>query len=95
MREFEITVVPRQKEGSALRVGDRVITFNSTLKVTFEYLEDEGIIEREVRRIAESYQELNDEVTYEIELRTFVRLTETYELVYSFNTKYNRFIKYY
>jgi len=93
MREFNITVTPRNSEGKALETDSRTVSFHSTLKLNESYLEDDKIIEREIRRIAENYQKLNQNTVYDIEVRTLNKLTGTYQEVYSFNTKYNRFIK--
>jgi hypothetical protein len=93
MKEFNITVTPRDSEGKALKIDSRIVSFYSTLKLNEIHLEGDKIIEREIRRIAENYQKLNQSLIYDIEVRTLNKLTRTYQEVYSFNTKYNRFIK--
>jgi len=93
MREFNITVIPRDSEGKALETDSRIVSFYSTLKLNEIYLEDDKIIEREIRRIAENYQKLNQNIVYNIEVRTLDKISGTYQEVYSFNTKYNRFTK--
>jgi hypothetical protein len=93
MREFSITVIPRDLDGKALENDSRVVSFYSILKLNEEYMNDKEIIEREIHRIAENYQKLNQSLMYDIEVRTLDKISGTYQEVYSFNTKYNRFIK--
>jgi hypothetical protein len=50
MREYRLTIIPREKGGSSLSVDGRTLIFDSSLKLNEDFFEQErNIIEKEIR----------------------------------------------
>jgi hypothetical protein len=94
MREYRLTIIPREKGGSSLSVDGRTLIFDSSLKLNEDFFEQErNIIEKEVRRLGDNFRVINPNLVYFIEVRVLDKISGTWIEVYSFNTKYNRFVK--